>query len=290
METITIFKNERFGEIRTMTTDTGVSLFCLNDVCHILEIGNVIMAKSTLNPEGIVTTTGVVNILKRADGTIFERVGELTFVTESNLYKVIFQSRKPEAKAFTEWVTHEVLPSLHNSGGYIVSKDEDTPEMLMARALQVANEAFERQKEMLKAKDEQLARMQKQLETQAPIVAYANEVLSSTSGHTATTIGAQFNMSAVILNRLLVKSGFLRKTSTGYSLTAKYQGQSYSVIETFKYEGSDGGIRSRIHLKYTEKGRQKIYDIVHKAIAAGLLKEVHGRYFINKDWNPNKAA
>lgn len=290
MEPIIIFKNERFGEIRTMTTDTGLSLFCLNDVCHILEIGNVVMAKSTLNPEGIVTTTGVVNILKRADGTIFERMGELIFVTEANLYKVIFQSRMPEAKAFTNWVTQEVLPSLHKSGGYIVSKEEDTPEILMERALKVAQQAFERQRELMKAKDEELARMQKQLENQAPIIAYANEVLSSTSGYTATTIGAQFNMSAVILNRLLVKVGFLRRTSTGYSLTAKYQGQNYSIVETFKYEGSDGGNRSVIHLKYTEKGRLKIFDIVNRAIAAGLLKEVKGRYFINKDWNPNRAA
>jgi phage antirepressor YoqD-like protein len=132
--------------------------------------------------------------------------------------------------------------------------------------------------------------MKKELETQAPIIAYAKEVLSSTSGHTATSIGAQFNMSAVILNRLLVKAGFLRRTSTGYSLTAKYQGQSYSIVETFKYEGSDGGNRSALHIKYTEKGRLKIYDIVHRAIEVGLLKEVKGRYFINKDWKPNKAA
>ena len=66
MKPIKIYKNDRFGEIRTMTTDSGISLFCLNDVCHILEIGSVAMAKSTLNPEGIVTTMGVVNILKRA--------------------------------------------------------------------------------------------------------------------------------------------------------------------------------------------------------------------------------
>jgi len=290
MEPIKIYKNEQFGEIRTMTTDTGISLFCLNDVCHILEIGSVVMAKSTLNPEGIVSTTGVVNILKRADGTIFERMGELIFVTEANLYKVIFQSRKPEAKAFTDWVTQEVLPSLHKTGGYIVFKEEETPEMLMERALLVAKVAVERQKEILRAKDEELNRMKKELENQAPIIAYAKEVLSSTSGYTATSIGAQFNMSAVILNRLLVKSGFLRHTSTGYSLTAKYQGQNYSIVETFKYEGSDGGNRSALHMKYTEKGRLKIYDIIHRAIDAGLLKEVKGRYFINKDWKPNKAA
>ncbi|MGE5393777.1 MAG: BRO family protein [Candidatus Saccharibacteria bacterium] len=290
MEPITIYKNERFGEIRTMVTDTGISLFCLNDVCHILDIGNVVMTKSTLNPEGIVTTTGVVNILKRADGTIFERMGELFFVTEANLYKVIFQSRMPEAKAFTDWVTREVLPSLHKSGGYIVSKEDETPEMLMERALLVAKEAIERQKQILKAKDEELERMKRQLDNQAPIIAYANEVLTSTSAHTTTSIGAQFNMSAVILNRLLVKAGFLRRTSTGYSLTAKYQGQNYSVVETFKYEGSDGGNRSALHIKYTEKGRLKIYDIIRRAIDVGLLKEVRGRYFINKDWKPQKAA
>jgi len=68
----------------------------------------------------------------------------------------------------------------------------------MARALFVAKEAMDRQKQQIEEKQRQLKLAQKQIEHQLPIVTYANKVLSSTSDHTATTIAAQFNMSAVI--------------------------------------------------------------------------------------------
>lgn len=137
-------------------------------------------------------------------------------------------------------------------------------------------------------KSRQLALAQKQLEYQAPTLKYANEVLSSTSGHTATTIGAELNMSAIILNELLVKAHFIRKTGKKgeYSICAAHQGKGYVTVTTFKYEGRDGGSRSKIDLHYTEAGRMKIHEITKRAIVAGVLREVKGRYFINQAWVP----
>ncbi|EXZ18765.1 BRO family, N-terminal domain protein [Bacteroides fragilis str. J-143-4] len=65
-------------------------------------------------------------------------IQQANFVNEDGLYDAILDSRKPEAKQFRKWVTNEVLPSIRKHGGYIASKQDDTPEEIMARALLVA--------------------------------------------------------------------------------------------------------------------------------------------------------
>ena len=60
------------------------------------------------------------------------------FVTESGLYAVILRSDKPNAHAFRKWVTSEVLPSIRKNGGYIVGQEVDPPEVIVAKALVLA--------------------------------------------------------------------------------------------------------------------------------------------------------
>lgn len=84
--------------------------FVATDVCNALKIGN---------------TTDVVNRLDDDEKltSIVSRAGqnrEVNLVNESGLYNLIFQSRKPEAKAFRKWVTSEVLPSIRRTGSYTV--------------------------------------------------------------------------------------------------------------------------------------------------------------------------
>lgn len=102
-----IFSNTEFGEIRTITKDDE-PMFCLADVCRILEIKNVSDCKSRLRQKGVVTTDTLTNGGKQ----------KMVFIDESNLYKTIFQSRKDSAERFTDWVTSEVLPSIRKTGGY----------------------------------------------------------------------------------------------------------------------------------------------------------------------------
>lgn len=66
-------------------------------------------------------------------------------VTEPGFYKLVMRSRKPEAKAFKRWVTHEVLPALRRDGGYMVERHE-SPEETMARAVLLAQTTIDRQK------------------------------------------------------------------------------------------------------------------------------------------------
>lgn len=164
-----------------------------------------------------------------------------------------------------------------------ISKVIDPPDVIMAKALLMAKETMDRQQK-------QLEMANKQLQYQAPVVQYANKVLLSTSGHTSTTIASELNMSAITLNRLLVKARFLRKTGKKgeYSITATYQGKGYVKPNTQDYERPDGSVGTRIGLEFTEKGRIKIHEIFNRAISAGVVVEKKGRFFINYEWKSPK--
>nr|DAM22250.1 MAG TPA: hypothetical protein [Bacteriophage sp.] len=112
-----IFSNSEFGEIRTITKDDE-PMFCLADVCKALEISNVGNVKQRLSEKGIHT----------ADTLTKGGMQKMTFISEANLYKTIFQSRKESAERFTEWVTSEVLPSIRKTGSY--SKPLTTSEQI----------------------------------------------------------------------------------------------------------------------------------------------------------------
>ena len=69
---------------------------------------------------------------------------EMSIVSEPGLYSLILRSRKPEAKAFKRGVTHDILPSIRRSGGYVMAKPDDTPEAILARAVLVAQDTIRR--------------------------------------------------------------------------------------------------------------------------------------------------
>ena len=112
MNELQIFNNEEFGEIRTITKH-GEPMLCLADVCKALDITHVTDVKNRLKHDGV-DTSEVIDSLGRKQTAIF--------INESNLYKVIFQSRKPSAEKFTDWVTSEVLPSIRKYGTYCLPR------------------------------------------------------------------------------------------------------------------------------------------------------------------------
>lgn len=107
-----IFNNDKFGEVRTSILN-GEPCFMLADVCRVLEIVNPTRAKERLNEKGL-------HIMK-----VLTNGGEqqATFINESNLYKLVFTSRKKEAEAFADWVTGEVLPSIRKTGSYSIKQE-----------------------------------------------------------------------------------------------------------------------------------------------------------------------
>lgn len=141
MESIKTFNNPQFGEVRTAGTEEP--LFCLADVCRVLEIGNPSQVKARLNPNGIRLID--LNDLCQNEGVIISELGnrKATFINEQNLYKVIMRSDKPQAEPFQDWVCGEVLPSIRKHGMY--ATEQKLEDMLlnpdaMIKTLQVLKE------------------------------------------------------------------------------------------------------------------------------------------------------
>jgi anti-repressor protein len=101
------FQHEQFGTIRTTTID-GEPWFVAKDVCDALEIGNPSKALMALDEDEKGVTTS--NTLGGDQ--------QMLTISEAGLYSLVLRSRKPEAKAFKRWVTHEVLPSIRKHGMY----------------------------------------------------------------------------------------------------------------------------------------------------------------------------
>lgn len=135
MASIEIFKNESFGEVRVAGTSEQ-PLFCLADICRVLEIKNVSDCKSRLDQRGVVLTDTPTRNQYGA-----EIIQQLVFINEKNLYKVIMRSDKPQAEPFQDWVCGEVLPSIRKTGSYSTEKLLSPSELILRLAqMNVENE------------------------------------------------------------------------------------------------------------------------------------------------------
>lgn len=167
---IKIFKNERFGEIRTAGTSEE-PLFCLADVCKVLELGNPSQVKTRLE-YGVISNEVITDALGRQQ--------EMTFVNEDGLYDVILDSRKPQAKAFRKWITSEVLPSIRKTGNYsIMNKVPHT----FAEALRLAAE-----------QQEKIEAQQNLIEAQKPKAEFYDDVVESKDAMSMDRVAKTLNM------------------------------------------------------------------------------------------------
>ncbi len=155
---IQVFNNEEFGEVRTVMV-SGEPWFVAVDVCKALELSNPTVAVSRLDED----ERSKFNLGRQGEGTI---------VNEAGLYSLILGSRKPEAKAFKRWITHDVIPAIRKTGGYIQGEESMSDDDLIARALVMAQKKIELREQQLKEKDAQL-------ELQKPKVDFADHVTDS---------------------------------------------------------------------------------------------------------------
>lgn len=119
MTKLTVF-NYNSDVVRTQLDDKGEPLFCLSDICKILEISDPSNTSRQVKEE---FETPVLNtgVIQRETGPV-----EATFLTEPQLYFVMMRSRSSAARPFRQWVVNEVLPSIRKTGKYEVTKEEDT--------------------------------------------------------------------------------------------------------------------------------------------------------------------
>lgn len=247
MNELQIFKNDEFGEIRTKEVNSKPYV-CLADVCKILEIKNISDCKGRLKQDGVVTNE-VIDSLGRKQ--------QATFIDESNLYKVIFQSRKPEAEKFTEWVTSEVLPSIRKNGMYVTDELLNNPDF--------AIKVFEKLKqEQIEKKKLQLENIQqKQLIGELkPKADYLDKILQSKALVTITAIAKDYGMSAKTLNKKLHELKIQFKQGHQWFLYSNYHNCGYTHSETVEYTHKDGTKDVTMNTKWTQKGRLFLYDLL----------------------------
>lgn len=126
--------------VRTIYEDDNTPLFCLKDVCNILELSNqsnvIASLRDEMYPEGVMENSTPVKkiVLDTTSGT-----QELNFITEGQLYFVISRSRVQKAKLFRHWVFNEVLPSIRKYGYYGVKEQEQLNSQDIKEKLELAS-------------------------------------------------------------------------------------------------------------------------------------------------------
>lgn len=114
MNEITLFSNPEFGEIRTLETDTGKIMFCGKDVAAALGYTNARKALAD-HCKGVTKCDTLTNGGRQ----------ELSFIPESDVYRLAFGSKLPNAERFTDWVTEKVLPQIMRTGSYSVTPQDE---------------------------------------------------------------------------------------------------------------------------------------------------------------------
>ena len=268
MNEIEIFKNEEFGEVRTLVVNNE-PMFVGSNVATILGYSNPQKAiRDHVDDDDKLTERIVLSGQNR----------EVIIVNESGLYSLILSSKLPTAKKFKHWVTSEVLPAIRKNGGYMVSKPDDTPEIIMARAILIAQNTLKKRDEELAEANNQLARQHDRIGTLeghlkynieevkklTPDAEYTLKTLSSTTSWNTNIIAKEIGLSAVTLNKRLQGLGIQYKEHGVWVLTHKYQDKGYTKTSTYSFLKQDGSVGSRIQTEWTEKGRRFIHELCDK--------------------------
>lgn len=248
MQEIRVFESAEFGEVRVAEID-GEPWFIAADVCRALDVKNGRDAVSRLDDDekGVALT---------------DTLGgkqEMAAVSEAGLYALVLSSRKPEAKAFKRWVTHDVLPSIRKHGAYmteeILQKTLENPDFLIGLATQLKEE---REKRLAAELDK--AVLGQQIAELRPKASYYDLILQCASLLSVTEISKDYGMSAKAFNKKLHELRIQYQQSGVWFLYAEYQDGGYTQTKTQNYSRSDGSQGARTHMYWTQKGRLFLYE------------------------------
>lgn len=188
-----IFENDAFGKVRTLNLN-GEPWFVAVDVCSVLDLSNPTIAVSRLDED------------ERAKFNL-GRQGDATIVNEPGLYTLVLGSRKPEAKAFKRWITHEVIPAIRKHGVYITDEKlklfAEHPELLDALM-----------KSLYAAHAENL-RHRAERQTLLPKADYYDAFMDADGCTNLRTTAKELNVPERWFARFLQQTGFLYRSPAG---------------------------------------------------------------------------
>ena len=167
-----IFSYKNLGSVRTSINESGEVWFCLNDIADILCIQNSRDILKRIDQKGVDTIYTLTNGGRQ----------ELLFVNESNLYRIIFTSRKPEAQDFQNWIFNEVIPSIRKTGSYSMENDSSLP--LEIRYVNGVTRAINHMNSRIQTLDEREASHYRELSERADIAQHRQELIIEEGYHT----------------------------------------------------------------------------------------------------------
>ena len=224
---IKIFKNEMFGEIRTLVNEKGETFFVGKDVAEALGYTNTPKAiRDHVDDDDKLTERFVLSGQARS----------VVIINESGLYSLVLSSKLPQAREFKRWVTSEVLPQIRQTGGYIPTTNPRTGEVLT-------------ESEMVEAANKIVART----------IARSN--LPADDCLTATQVAESLDVDVKQLNHFLVDKGVMYWSYGRYKLTAKYADCGYAEERKFHYHALNGARKQRPYLVWTKQGKEFIKSI-----------------------------
>ena len=239
MDEIQVFRNDEFGELRAFLDESGEPMFVAREVTDALALDRTAVRKLDEDEKGV-------RLIHTLGGD-----QEMTTVTEPGFYKLVMRSRKPEAKAFQRWVTHDVLPALRRDGAYVASDGTEDDDVLMARALFAADKAIKRKDARIKELEAANASLKAKSRAFDLWVDDTDGLISVTkAGKLLKSLDP--TMGAKKLRACLREAGYIEKATL--SCTVKAIEPGYMRERMTKFIGKDGRERFKSYGALTAKG------------------------------------
>lgn len=238
------------ASLRTLTDEAGEPWFVLKDCMSILDLGNPTETVKMFDDDEFSTTEVIDSIGRRQQAYI---------ISEPGLYRLVMRSRKPESKEFQRWVTHEVLPQIRKTGGYIPTSESDSDEDIMARAVLVARKTIER-------KNQQIASQQSRIVELEPKARFADAVAASDGTCLVGELAKMLRQNGMDIGqnrlfRLLQADGYLGKSGSNRNVpTQRAMDLGLFRIKETTVTHADGHTTVSRTPKVTGKGQRYFID------------------------------
>ena len=299
MTDVKIFNSPMFGELRVTRNEKSELLFCLKDVCDSLGLQVKDVAKRIVcNPDSVgvssevkqhpcldIITVGVQTGTK-ADGTPAIQQTKMYFVSEPDLYRCIFQSRKPTARKFQDWVFNEVLPSLRTTGAYVVTKEEDSEEDIIARGLIAAKAALARREQRIKELECENSQSKQVIEVQgeriakdAPKVEYYDQTHAAENMLTTRQIANELGITANELHNKLQQLKIIFRQSNQWLINKPYSTWKLHGTRTYTYYDTHKDVTyAKPYLVWSQRGRRFILALYKNNFNVKLaISDINGK-------------
>lgn len=246
MNELKAFENPEFGRVRTVSVDNEPWFFA-KDVCDALSIATNHVRESLDEDE-------VSNLRSTEIGPEFGGKAPL-IVSEAGLYSLILKSRKPEAKAFKRWITHDVIPAIRKTGGYQVPQ---SPAEQMAQGILAAQK-------LLAERDATIAKQNEQIAVLTPKGIFADAVTASKMsilvGGLAKLIKQQgIDIGQKRLFAWMRENGFLIKSGTEKNMPTQ-RAMDMKLFEVKEGSFVDGNGVNRITRTTKVTGKGQVYFV-----------------------------